>query len=818
MRYSLAVLLTSCAAMLTPDVASAADPSLAIILPRGGQRGTEQVFRLSGARLDDAQEIFFYEPGFEVLEIKAADANNIDVKVRIAADCAVGEHTAQVRTKTGISEYRTFFVGALPSVDEKEPNTDFAVPQAVALNVTVQGYVENEDVDYYVVDAKKGDRLSVEVEGMRFGQTLFDPYIAILNDKRFELSAVDDSPLFRQDAATSILVPEDGKYTIEMRDSSYGGDGNCRYRLHIGTFPRPSAIYPAGGKAGDSVEVTFICDAAGPVTKPVALPSDGSVETLVNAEDANGVSPSGQVLRVSPYPNALETEPNNGFENASVVAEFPASFNGILQEPGDIDIFRFTAKTGQVFEVECYGRRIRSPIDPVMNLYKANGEGITGNDDSRGPDSYFRWQIPADGEYAIRIADHLNRGGPEYTYRVEFQDVKPSLNVGIPRVARYSQSRQQIYVPRGNRYATWISADRLNFGGELAIDGVPLPPGMTIVAAPMSPNMNVMPVVFEAAADAPLAGALIDFRLKTTDPNLAVSGRFTNRADFVIAGPGQSLYSWKDVERMPVAVIDELPFQLEIVQPTVPIVRNGMMMLKVIAKKKEGWDENIQVQFPYRPPGIGANSEITIPKGQTEGLYQINADGNGAIGKWPVYALGWADINGAAWASSQMATLEIAEPYVGLAMQRASVEQGKETEVVVEVQVLKELKVPAQVVLLGLPHKVTAEPLQITAETKELVFKVKTEADSPEGTHKNIFCQVTVLENNENIVHARVGDSELRVDKPLPIPVAVTTPEPMPVAAVEIPVVVAPPAEKRLTRLEKLRLDSQKKPATGGTP
>jgi len=818
MRYSLAVLLTSCAAILMPVTASAADPQLSVILPRGGQRGTEQIFRLSGARLDDAQEIFFYEPGFEVLEIKAADANNIDVKVRIAADCAVGEHTAQVRTKTGISDYRTFFVGALPSVDEKEPNTDFAVPQAVAMNVTVQGYVESEDVDYYVVEAKKGDRLSVEVEGMRFGQTLFDPYIAILNDKRFELSAVDDSPLFRQDAATSILVPEDGKYTIEMRDSSYGGDGNCRYRLHIGTFPRPSAIYPAGGKAGESVEVTFIGDAAGPVTKPVTLPSDGSVETLVNAEDANGITPSGQVIRVSPYPNALEAEPNNGFENATVVAEFPASFNGILQEPGDVDIFRFTAKTGQVFEVECYGRRIRSPIDPVMNLYKANGEGITGNDDSRGPDSYFRWQIPADGEYAIRIADHLNRGGPDYTYRVEFQDVKPSLNVGIPRVARYSQSRQQIYVPRGNRYATLISADRLNFGGELAIDGVPLPPGMTIVAPPMSPNMNVMPVVFEAAADAPLAGALIDFRLKTTDPNLVVSGRFTNRADFVIAGPGQSLYSWKDVERMPVAVVDELPFHLEIVQPTVPIVRNGMMMLKVMAKKKEGWDENIQVQFPYRPPGIGANSEITIPKGQTEGLYQINADSNGAIGKWPVYALGWADINGAAWASSQMATLEIAEPYVGLAMQRASVEQGKETEVVVEVQVLKELKAPAQVVLLGLPHKVTAEPLQITAETKELVFKVKTEADSPEGTHKNIFCQITVLENNENIVHARVGDSELRVDKPLPMPVAVPTPEPMPVAAVEAPAVVAPPAEKRLTRLEKLRLDSQKKPATGGTP
>jgi hypothetical protein len=383
-------------------------------------------------------------------------------------------------------------------------------------------------------------------------------------------------------------------------------------------------------------------------------------------------------------------------------------------------------------------------------------------------------------------------------------------------VARYSQSRQQIFVPKGNRFATLISADRLNFGGELTIDGVQLPAGITIVAPPMSPNMNLMPVVFEAAPDAALSGALVDFKLKATDPNLNVSGRFTNRADFVIAGPGQSLYSWKDVERLPVAVVDELPFHLEIVQPNVPIVRDGQMMLKIVAKKKEGWDENIQVQFPYRPPGVGANSEISIPKGQSEALYQLNADGNAAIGKWPIYALGYASINGAAWASTQMATLEVAEPYVGMNVQRASVEQGKETDMVVEVQVLKELKAPAMVTLVGLPHKVTAEPLQVTPETKELVFKVKTAPDSPEGTHKNVFCQVTVTENNENIVHARVGNSELRIDKPLPMPTAAPEPAPMPVAAAPAPMPAAPPAEKRLTRLEKLRLESQKK--TGESP
>ncbi len=794
--------------------AIAADPALSIILPRGAQRGTEQVFRFSGARLDDAQQIFFYEPGFEVLEIKTVDANNIDVKVKIASDCLLGEHTAQVRTKSGISDYRTFFVGALPTVAEVEPNTDFAAPQQISLNVTISGTVENEDVDYFAVEAKKGQRLSVEVEGMRFGQTLFDPYVAILNDKRFELAAVDDSPLLKQDAAASIIVPEDGRYVVEMRDSGYGGDGNCRYRLHIGTFPRPTITYPAGGQAGQTQEIAFIGDANGPITRPTAFPAEGA-ETVVYIEDADGITPSGHTLRVSQHANSLETEPNQGFDTATVVSVFPSAFNGILQEPGDVDIFRFAAKAGQVFEVECFGRRIRSPIDPVMNLYKSTGEGITGNDDSRGPDSYFRWQVPADGDYAIRVADHLNRGGPDFVYRIEFQEVKPALSVGIPRVARYSQSRQQIYVPRGNRYATVISAERLNFGGELTIDGLQLPAGVTMIAQPMPANLNVMPVVFEAAADAPLAGALLDFRMKPTDANLNLYGRFANRADFVIAGPGQSLYVWKDVDRLPFAVVEELPFQLEIVQPNVPIVRDGQMMLKVVAKKKEGWDEAIQVQFPFRPPGIGANSEITIPKGQTEALYQLNADGNAALGKWPVYVLGFANINGAAWGSSQMATLEVAEPWLGLTVQRSSVEQGKETEVAVEVQLLKELKTPAEVVLVGLPHKVTAEPLKITPETKELIFKIKTAADSPEGNHKNVFCQVTVMENNEPILHARLGNSELRIDKPLPMPTAAPAPAPMPVAAAPAAAAPAPPAEKRLTRLEKLRLEAQQK---GGAP
>ena len=248
---------------MVESTAEASSPSLTLIMPRGVQRGQEHVLTLSGARLNDAEEIFFYTQGVTAKKIEPVNANSIKVTVTVTPDCRLGEHLLQVRTKSGVSDFRSFYVGALPQVDEKEQNGSLEEAQPVSLNVTVAGVVQSEDVDYYVVDCKKGQRLSAEVEGVRLGTYLFDPYVAILDSKRFELSGGDDIPLVRQDALASIVVPEDGKYYVQIRESSYGGNGNCRYRLHIGTFPRPTHIYPAGGQKGTEVEVTCIGDPTG---------------------------------------------------------------------------------------------------------------------------------------------------------------------------------------------------------------------------------------------------------------------------------------------------------------------------------------------------------------------------------------------------------------------------------------------------------------------------------------------------------------------------------------------------------------------------
>ena len=792
---------------LTAESLRAASPRLSSITPRGVQRGQELVLNFNGSNFADAKEIFFYSPGFEVTKLEA-DAKKATATVKIAADCRLGEHIAQVRTASGISDYRTFFVEAMPAVAEKEPNSDFDKPQVIDMNVVVGGTVSNEDVDYYLVEAKKGQRISAEVVAMRLGTALFDPYVAILDSRRFELSANDDTALALQDAFVTAVAPEDGKYIIEVRESAYG-NGN-RYRLHVGTFPRPTAVFPAGGKVGEPTEIVFLGDPSVKMKQTVVPPADAGADFGVFAQDEGGISPTPNAYRVFEHGNAFEVEPNNQLAEASPV-ELPLAFNGVIETEGDVDFFKFTAKKGQSFEVECFARRVRSALDSVMNLYKAGGGSIAGNDDSRGPDSYFRFNVPADGEYVIRVTDHLGRGGPDFVYRIEFHPVKPQLTLSIPRVERYGQYRQQIFVPRGNRFATLINARRANFGGELVLDGNDLPAGITMHAQPMAANLSSMPVVFEAAADAPVGGKLVDFTARHADPKQSIQGRFENTADLVRGAPGQSIYKSAKVNRLAIVVVDEVPFTLDIVEPKVPLVREGSMQLKIVVQRKEGFKGAINVQLPFRPPGVAATSSVNIPADKNEINYPINANGNAQIGKWKVFVLGSSNVGGAAWVSSQLTNLEVAAKYVSFAMQRTACEQGEEAQILCKVATGTPFDGNAKAQLLGLPPKTVTTDVEFNKDAQEIIFTIKTTPESRVGKH-NLLCQLTIMQNGEPIV-SRAGTVQLQIDKPLPAPT--TTAKAAPKAQTKAQPNAAkkpdPPKAKPLSRLEKLRLAAKKR-------
>lgn len=787
-----------------------ATPEVGIILPRGGQRGTDVVINLRGARLADAQELMSYSPGFTVSKLEVVGPTHVKATMKIAPDCALGEHAFRLRCASGISTLRTFWVGALPTVDEKEPNSEFTTPQTVPFGCTVHGVVTSEDVDYFVVEAKKGQRLSAEIEGMRLATAYFDPAIAILDDKRFELATSDDTPLMAQDGSVSVIAPADGRYIIRVRESAFGGNANDHYRLHIGPMPRPTAVYPAGGKPGDELEVTFLGDPLGEVKRKVKLPPDVPPGRFgLHLDDPTGISPSALPFRVIDLRNVLEVEPNHGLTQATPGTP-PCAFNGIIAKPGEHDFFKFTAKKGTTLDIRCWARRLGSPLDPVMWIANAAGQSLAGSDDAEStPDSYFRFTAPADGDYFIGIRDHLLKGGPTFTYRIELTAPVPNAMSFLYKYGLFpTQERQTIDVPRGNRYAALVGTYRYDTGAELEIAASGLPAKVTVQADKLPNGYTFVPVVFEAAADAPIGGTFGELTAKPTDPKTSVAGRFNQNVEMVY-GYNNAVFLYTPVHKIAIAVTEPVPFSIRVVEPKVPLVRDGAMGLKVVAERRDGFKAPIVVTPLFNPPGVGA-SAITIAEGQTEGVMPLTANSAAAVGQWKYVVMAYATVkDGPVWVSSQAAHLAISVKPVTVVIERAAAEQGKPAAFHGRVAVNAAFPGPAKVRLLGLPAKVAAPEIDLAADAKELSVPLTIDAASPAGNHKNLICQVAITQNGEPIVFT-AGLAELRIDAPLPPkskPAATAAAPPKPAAA-------APPA-RPLTRLEKLRQEQHEREKGG---
>jgi hypothetical protein len=544
----------------------------------------------------------------------------------------------------------------------------------------------------------------------------------------------------------------------------------------------------------------FLGDPSGDIAQNVTLPANLGFRPGLEFVHESGITPSPLPFRLNDLPNFLEVEPNDTWVTEPV-STLPQAFNGVIGQPGDMDYFLFEAKQGEVWEVECFARRIGSGLDPVFNIFKASDKShIVGNDDSRGPDSYVRFQVPETGQYYLRIYDHLKRGQSDFVYRVEMNPVATALTLSIPRVDRYSQQLQTICVPQGNRFGTLINASKENFAGELKLLEDNLPPGIKMIAKPMAANLDSMPVVFEADANAELNGYLVDLQAQLIDETRVIKGGFSNLADFANGEPNNAPYYQCRVDRLAMAVTQAAPFSIEIVQPQAPLVRDGSLELQIIAKRAEGFTAPINLQFPFRPPGLGTTNQITIPEGQSSIAYPLNANANAQLGVWPIFVIGNSAVDGGAlWTSSQLADLTIAEPLVTVTVPRAGCEQGESAPLICTLEHLTPFEGEATLTLLGLPPNATAEPQTFTKDTTELVFQIPITDQVPVGQHKSLFCQLSIPFQGEKIASS-TGKTELQVNKPTPAPVAQAAPPPQPAA--DTP---PPPVAKPLSRLEQLR-------------
>ena len=798
------------------------------VRPRIGQRGTTVEVTINGWYLLDAQEIVFYRPGIRVVSIEpigkppekpATHWPSLKCMFEIAPDCPSGEHVFRVRSLTQLSMAATFNVTPFPVVEEVEAvkdrgikdNDSLASAMPLESNVSVHGMMDGRpigDIDVYRVPVTPGQRLTAQVDCVRISDFThghgedsgYDIKLRLVDAAGHDLAANDDNPLHVQDPLVPFRVPatlppladgSPGSFVfVEVQRSTFT-TFPAPYVVHIGDYRRPLAAYPAGGPAGQAVPVRFLGDPLGEFTETVVMREEPG--TFGFASDW----PTPMLLRSSEMPNVLE----DAAAAETGVTALPAALNGIITEPGDIDHFRVAVKKGDRYRVRVFAGALGSPLQPRLEItppavegqlpakplvkFSSDREerdtfGISAYGGSTLPDVIdpsVIWEPNVDGEHVLSMGDLGGVGSSTSVYRIEVEPVRDEIKVVLPNTLYWWEAPKwaSLGIPRGDRWTVNVNlmpCQGTTFKGEAEIVAEGLPAGVTLLPNRVPAGARTWPIQFEAAADAPLAAAVIKLMLRPTDPTKKLVSGSQQNLPF-LNKPGGDAWKTVRLDRFMMAVLDKPPFSIEIDEPAAPIVRGGELAIPVRLVRHDGFDESVGIQCDWKPGGIGVPPQAVLGPGQTQGVLRLSADQGAPLGPVPLVVTAVTKDRGdQTWhgdgqirVSSKIVKLAVAEPFVELAAEPDSVRRGARKKMTWKVTHKTPFDGQAAVRLVGLPKGVEVhEPLPtLTRDTQAITFDIEATDDALIGSTKDITCEVAVMQAGQEIKQ-RSGRGVLRVD------------------------------------------------------
>ena len=409
-------------------------------------------------------------------------AENVILKINIPPDAEPGKRELRLSTPQGLSNPIRFFVGRLPEITEPEPvivvpplpgpgpargagPAQPALPPPnpservmdITLPATVNGQIRPSpgrapgrpgqqftpgDVDRYRFQARQGQQLVIAA-----GARDLIPYLAdavpgwfqatlALYDSEGKEVAYNDDYRFHPDPVLHYIIPRNGEYTVEIKDSIYRGREDFVYRIEIGEVPFVTSIFPLGGRTGTKVPLAvngwnipanqLTIDAKEPGVHPVSVRAGEMV--------SNGVP-----FMVDTLPEGFDKEPNNAQKDAQRIT-LPITVNGRVDSPGDCDVFRFEGEAGETIVAEIHARRLDSPLDSWLRLTDATGRQLAFSDDhedkgsglnTHHADSLILATLPARGTYYLYLGDTQQKGGGEYAYRLRISRPRPDFELRI---------------------------------------------------------------------------------------------------------------------------------------------------------------------------------------------------------------------------------------------------------------------------------------------------------------------------------------------------------------------------------------------------
>lgn len=161
---------------------------------------------------------------------------NATTSISMPADAAEGPQWITVSIAGQQTTPFPVFVSKLPDgLETSEPNSTREQAQTLAVPSGVSGRIESAaDLDYFVFEAKKGEKFSFEIIARRL-QSSLDPVLRIYSAEGKQLTENDDATAGRipyfDSAIENWSAPADGKYVLEISDLNLQGGPEFLYFL-----------------------------------------------------------------------------------------------------------------------------------------------------------------------------------------------------------------------------------------------------------------------------------------------------------------------------------------------------------------------------------------------------------------------------------------------------------------------------------------------------------------------------------------------------------------------------------------------------------
>ncbi len=612
------IIALGCACLsLKAQVLPIIPPTVSRVTPPGVMRGSTVTLTLEGRNLAGAETVLFDAPGLvgRILGVRdlpqaATARDSVEAPVALgprqeaklelttAPDVEVALHQFRLQTPLGTSNLAVLDVGALPEIQETEPNDSLADSQPIELPCTVVGTLAwPGDVDSFQFNGHAGQELVFQVIASSLSSELQS--VLVLRDGTGQVLARAGDFSRQPDAVLTFKLPADGKYTLSVSDWEQGGGPNHFYRLNAGAFPYLAKLFPLGVRAGQSADVDVKGSNLGQVHK-VKMQAPASTEgwqTLpVRVKTSQVESLNKLYLAVGNEPEVMESEPNNSPAEAEPIT-IPATINGHIsgsKRDGspDEDYFRFRAKKGQRLTIEVAAARLGSPLDSVVEVLDAKGSEI--------PQATIRSLV----ETYLNLVDRDSKSPSFRLVSLAGLRANDYLMVGdeLVQIIFVPDQGQTVTVKsyRGERIPLLNTSPQAHFMGTPAYKVQILKPGSEFPP-------NGLPV----------------FHLAMRNDDGGPGYGQDSRLDFTAPQDSEYLLRIKDVRGRQgedfayrLTVRDASPdftLSAEPANPNVP--RGGRVPIRVRANRTLGYQGPIEVQVKGLPQGMTATA-ATIASGQ----------------------------------------------------------------------------------------------------------------------------------------------------------------------------------------------------------